>query len=224
MTSDDQVKFNLTPEEVKEVDGWDEPQQFHRFILKFNNYDDPRMRFLSNSYISEFSINGRKYRNVLHYYLSAKAERMGDTETAAAIHASKSPSEWKRLSKSIKDFNEERWSRIKDGIIRWAVKEKFKQNPRIKDLLAKTLPYNLVYATDEDPILGTGFAFEDARNFMPELYKDGNRLGRILEDTREEFRRKAKDNWLEVQCALGYKFDESQAYGTFLSFPVEIFY
>jgi len=96
-----------------------------------------KYRFLSNFFQSKIKFNGKTYKTAEHLYQSLKATNEIDAEK---IRKSPSPSEAKKISRSIKI--RDNWDSIKVGIMFMVIKLKFEQN---KELALKLLNTKNIY-------------------------------------------------------------------------------
>lgn len=87
--------------------------------------------FLSNFYLSPFTIKNREYKTVEHFFQSCKTE---DFEEQEKIRNSKSPSEAKKLGKKVKLRDD--WELVKVTFMYLGLLCKFEQS---KDLAKKLI-------------------------------------------------------------------------------------
>lgn len=133
--------------------------------------------FLSNFYPSSVSYEGKLYPTVEHAYQASKTT---DPNIREFIRKAKDPGEAKRLGQGIAVRND--WEKVKVGIMRCLIKEKF-SNPFLTHRL-----------------LGTG----DAQLVLNNKWNDKfwgvcrgtgeNWLGKILMEVREELRKEMTDD------------------------------
>lgn len=141
----------------------------------FNSKDAEEFRFLSNFYRSPFFIDFMLWDTVEHYYQASKAKNEADR---LKIWRTKTPGEAKKLGKTVEIKDD--WDDLKDGVMLEAVREKFRQNEGLREMLLATDGFELVeFAPWGDTYWGV------------DKDKQGkNRLGKILMHVREEFKRK----------------------------------
>lgn len=142
--------------------------------------------FLSNWFISPFTINDIKYNCVEQYIMSSKAEIFRDKEIKDKIMATKDPRKQKALAKEIEDFDEDVWNEHKIQILYEAVYAKFSQNNELKKLLLETNNSILAEASPYDKVYGIGLSKDDKRAREVEKWKGSNILGNTLMQVRGE--------------------------------------
>lgn len=123
--------------------------------------------FLSNSYASTITFEGKLYPTIEHAYQAAKTL---DNATRDVIKSSRI-AEVKKLGRSIKLRDD--WFEIRLSLMKSLIKEKF-QNPFIKQLLKDTGDKNLINETKNDKFWGVVKG------------KGENWLGRLLQEVRDE--------------------------------------
>jgi ribA/ribD-fused uncharacterized protein len=138
----------------------------------------------SQWYESGFEEDGVFYQTAEHYMMAGKAKLFGDEESFAKVLASSSPSEAKKIGRSVQGFEEEVWLRNRFPLVVQANRLKFSQNPELGDFLAKTGDRILVEASPVDKIWGVGLASDDKNIQNPNLWKGLNLLGFALMKVR----------------------------------------
>jgi len=127
--------------------------------------------FLSNFYQSTIRFEGMLYPTVEHAYQAAKTV---DDKLRKIIRNAATPLEAKKMGRCLQLQND--WPDIKVDIMKVLIKEKF-QNPFLGDLLLKTGVMKLVMNN----------RFND--RFWGVYNGEGdNKIGKILEEVREELR------------------------------------
>jgi N-glycosidase YbiA len=136
--------------------------------------------YLKNGEYGEFSnfsnhpieINGRVYPTVEHFY---QAMKFRDFEYAEKIRRASSPMEAKRLGRTRKLTVRDDWEQNKVDVMRQAIREKFRLNTQLRDILLSTGDEELIEAAPYDEFWGSGRTGEGQ-----------NWLGRILMEVRSE--------------------------------------
>lgn len=82
----------------------------------------------SNWHPCSFTFHEVKFNCVEQFMMYAKAMLFNDHVTAEAILASTSPREQKRLGRSVRGFDEQRWIEAREKIMFVGCREKFRQN------------------------------------------------------------------------------------------------
>lgn len=141
-------------------------------------YDRPSDRvkeehiFLNNFYYSPFTIDGIEYKTVEHYY---QAKKFAGDQFHQIIQTA-TPDEAKKLAHEF-TCNEVEWSQVKDNIMREALEAKFSQHQELRQKLLDTGSSKLIEDSSRDPYWG-GI-----------LEGSKNRLGELLEELRESYRK-----------------------------------
>lgn len=143
---------------------------------------------LSSRVLSPFHFNGILYANLQHYFLHAKALLFKDYHQAALILAALDMGEREVLGSDIRNFDETLWLGRREAIMLDGCREKFIQNRSHRDVLLKTGDTTLVYATEYDPVWGTGIGGQDPRIEAPSQWMGKNLLGYILMQVRGDLR------------------------------------
>jgi len=150
------------------------------------NKFEGRYRFLSNFYPCEIEHQGIKYPSVENFYVAMKVNDQqlingkyytpGDFREMIALV--KNPAEVKKIGSKVKLRSN--WDEKKLEVMNWAVRQKFKNNPELKEMLINT--------SNQDIVEG---------NYWHDVYwgictcdkcgdKGQNHLGKILMEVRDE--------------------------------------
>ena len=124
--------------------------------------------YLSNFYISEFIINGDKYCCSEQYFMKIKQETFDkdNIELANKIMSETKPTIIKKLGRQVKNYDDDKWSKIKYKIMKKALLNKFQQNYIIKELLINTNDKIIVEASPFDKEWGIGLSEINATQFL----------------------------------------------------------
>ena len=131
-------------------------------------YPDKPYAELMNFYYSEIIINNKKYKTVEHYFQACKATNEKDHEK---IRRAPSPRIAKKMGLKVK--LREDWESVKEDIMLTALRAKFTQHSRLREVLLSTGDSKLYEKSPKDMYWG---------------YKGKNRLGILLEQVREEIK------------------------------------
>ena len=169
------------------------------------NKFEGRYRFLSNFYPCEIEHQGIKYPSVENFYVAMKVNDQqlingkyytpGDFREMIALI--KNPSEVKKIGSKVKLRSN--WNEKKLEAMNWAVRQKFKNNQELKEMLLNTLNQELV-----------------EENYWHDVYwgictcgkcgnKGENHLGKILMEVRDELTPRSQRPSLEDQIKDKYK-------------------
>lgn len=127
---------------------------------------------LSNFSRHPFTLDGRRWPTSEHYF---QAQKFAGTEHEELVRQAKSPMDAARLGRDRSRPLRQDWERVKDDVMRRAVRAKFMAHPELIDLLRSTGDAELVEAAPNDHYWGAG--------------ADGtgkNMLGKILMEVRAE--------------------------------------
>jgi len=112
--------------------------------------------YYSNFSKYEITVDGFKFRHNEQYIMYSKAMLFGDLETAKKIMESKTPTEIKRLGRTVKGFVQQTWNENVNKIADTCNYAKFTQHLNLKKLLLETDSAILAEASPSDRIWGIG--------------------------------------------------------------------
>ena len=130
----------------------------------------------SNFHPCSFTWNERKFNCSEQAFMYAKATYFKDDETAIKIMSESDPKKIKKLGRTVKDFNDEEWSKVRYNFMLNINMAKYSQNEDLKNILLSTGNRTIVEDSPFDYIWGIG--------------KDGsgqNLLGKVLMEVRDYF-------------------------------------
>ena len=139
----------------------------------------------SQWWLSEFVVDGIKYKSAEHFMMASKARLFNDEETLKKILNCNKPAEAKKLGREVKNFNEEAWISKRYEIVLQASLNKFSQNNELKEYLIRTSVV-IVEASPVDSIWGIGMAKDHKDIENPEKWKGLNLLGFALMEARDQ--------------------------------------
>jgi len=128
---------------------------------------------LSNFHGAPFTINGKTYPTVEHFFQSQKFP--GDPILQEKIRAAKTPVGAKRMGQVKSEHFRPDWDEVKETVMIEGLRAKFSQNQQLAELLRSTGTAALYEKMPRDSYWGTG--------------PNGcgrNRMGRLLEQVRKE--------------------------------------
>lgn len=141
---------------------------------------------------AEILIAGIKFNHSEGLFMALKAMAFGNPflmRGTVEYIARLGPGEAKRYGRTnIPNFDEAKWSQIREDRMYQAVFQKFKQNPWLKKELLSTGNKMLVEASPYDKVWGIGLAPDDHRALDISQWRGDNLLGKVLMDVRETFR------------------------------------
>lgn len=150
-----------------------------------------RHSVFSNHYHSSFTIKGAKFNNMEQYLAYRKAQLANQDHLASqALHA-KDPAEAKAILNKLKNKCTKEWKEQAPKIAEEGIREKFRQNQYLLDILISTRGFKLGEAS-RDSFWGIGMTLTDPNVLdQAKWLPKGNLLGRTLMKIREEFRSQA---------------------------------
>ena len=140
---------------------------------------------LSQWYPCEFMADGEIYNCTEQFMMAEKARIMGDKAAEEKILTSTEPRGIKALGREVKNFDENKWNRLRMKVVIKGNFHKFMDNKELRKFLLNTGNKILVEASPYDTIWGIGMKEDnpDCRN--PRLWKGDNLLGFALIYVRE---------------------------------------
>lgn len=148
-------------------------------IICFHNPDEEN-GFLSNWYLSDFSINGISFTSMEQYMMYQKAVCFQDENIAEQILATKDVAKIKELGRCVSGYNDQYWNGVRQIIVYEGLFAKFTQNELLKKQLKDTQDAILAECAVKDRIWGIGLSMNDSNRLKPELWKGQNLLGFAL--------------------------------------------
>ena len=152
---------------------------------------------ISNFYVRNFKLdsvmfNGIKhdecmYNSVEQGFHHIKAKHFRDEKTAEMLLSEEDPGKQKQLSKSIANFSNITWDKIKDDVMKCLIMSKFSQHADLKQLLLDTGTKCVLEANHNDQYWSTGLAI-GRDNFDRRKWKGTNKLGLLLDGVKTELR------------------------------------
>jgi ribA/ribD-fused uncharacterized protein len=143
-------------------------------------------------------VNGRDYKDGYRFQditfncaeqamMYCKAECFDDQDIMGQVLKADSSKEQKALGRKIKNFNEEKWGKIKFATVVGINKLKFEQNPELKKILTEDLKnYLIAEASPYDKIWGIGLGADNPKAWDVKTWEGQNLLGKALMKVRDE--------------------------------------
>lgn len=156
-------------------------------MICFHNSDEEN-GYLSNWYLSEFTIDDIAFSSMEQYMMYEKAILFHDQETAKKILQTDNVAEIKALGRIVQNFDDTVWGQSKEEIVYKGVFEKFRQNPELRKRLERTGEEVIAECAVKDKIWGIGLSMKDEDRFCVERWKGQNLLGKILMDVRKDIK------------------------------------
>lgn len=153
-------------------------------VICFHNPEEEN-GYLSNWYLSDFTINGITFSSMEQYMMFQKAVIFHDQEIAKEILANHDPAFIKELGRSVSGYNESYWNGVRSIIIYEGLCAKFLQNADLNQKLKETGDALLAECAVHDVIWGIGLSMKDPDRLNPKKWKGQNLLGYALMMVRD---------------------------------------
>jgi len=139
----------------------------------------------SQWYEAPFVVNGTHYATAEHFMMAGKALLFGDMQAHERIVAATTPSTAKKLGRTVKGFDDARWSAARFDLVVAGNMAKFSQNAAMGEFLKSTGESVIVEASPVDKIWGIGMAATDPDAEDPRRWRGLNLLGFALMEVRQ---------------------------------------
>ena len=153
-------------------------------VVCFHNPDEIN-GYLSNWYLSEFTVDGVKFSSMEQYMMYGKAVCFGDREISEKILQTDNVGKIKALGREVKNYNDTVWNGLRQVVVYDGLLEKFRQNDELKEKLLATNQDILAECAVSDRIWGIGLSMKDEQRFNMYKWKGQNLLGFTLMRVRE---------------------------------------
>ena len=154
-------------------------------IICFHNPDEEN-GYLSNWYLSQFSVDEITFSSMEQYMMYKKAVCFQDYDTAGRILETEDVSQIKKLGRKVSNYDENSWNGVRQIVVYRGLLEKFGQNDELKKLLLETGDSVLAECTVKDRIWGIGLSMTDPDRMDRACWKGQNLLGYALMMVRED--------------------------------------
>ena len=153
-------------------------------MICFHNPDEEN-GYLSNWYLSKFTIDEVNFSSMEQYMMYKKALCFKDMEIANKILATEDVSKIKTLGRLVTNYNENFWNGVRQIIIYNGLLAKFSQNEDLKEKLKATGNAIIAECAVRDKIWGIGLSMKDSKRLDMDQWKGQNLLGYALMMVRE---------------------------------------
>ena len=126
---------------------------------------------------SVFIVDGQRYVSTEQYMMAEKARLFDDRDASRLILKAASPQQFKQLGRTVRNFSEPDWQRVREDIVFKGNLAKFGQNEAMRDMLLGTKDKILAEASSFDRVWGIGLESDDPAAKNPLLWKGLNLLG-----------------------------------------------
>ena len=148
-------------------------------IIGFHNPDE-EYGFLSNWYLSKFTVSGTIYSSMEQYMMHQKALCFHDDDVARQILETDDVSEIKQLGRMISGYDDITWNGVRQIKVYEGLLAKFSQNEELRKMLKETGNTILAECAVKDRIWGIGLSMTDSSRFDKDKWKGQNLLGYSL--------------------------------------------
>ena len=153
-------------------------------IICFHHPDEEN-GYLSNWYLSQFSVDEITFSSMEQYMMYKKAVCFQDYDTAGRILETEDVSQIKKLGRKVSNYDENSWNGVRQIVVYRGLLEKFGQNDELKKLLLETGDSVLAECAVKDRIWGIGLSMTDPDRMDRACWKGQNLLGYALMMVRE---------------------------------------
>lgn len=154
-------------------------------LICFHNPDEEN-GYLSNWYLSSFTIDDITFSSMEQYMMYKKAVEFNDSVIAKEILAEKDVAKIKMLGRRVSNYDETIWNGIRQIIVFKGLIAKFSQNKELKENLKSTGNITIAECSVSDCIWGIGLSMHDDNRFDKSKWKGKNLLGYTLMLVRDQ--------------------------------------
>lgn len=148
--------------------------------------------YLSNWYLSDFSVDEIQYSSMEQYMMYQKALLFQDMEIAKQILNTSNVGKIKALGRSVKNYEDVIWNGMRQIIVYQGLLQKFQQNTELKEKLLATQEHLLAECAVQDKIWGIGLSMKDERRLHLDKWQGQNLLGFSLMRVRSALKQSTK--------------------------------
>lgn len=153
-------------------------------VIGFHNPDE-KYGFLSNWYLSHFTVHGTEFSSMEQYMMYQKAVCFYDEDIASRIIKTDDVAEIKQLGRAVNGYDDHVWNGIRQIVVYEGLMAKFSQNQKLKEQLMDTGGAILAECAVRDRIWGIGLSMTDPDRFDRSKWKGQNLLGYALMMVRD---------------------------------------
>ena len=157
-------------------------------VIGFHNPDE-QYGFLSNWYLSDFTVDGVSFSSMEQYMMYKKAVVFKDKDIASKILKTDDVERIKEYGRQVSNYNDTIWNGMRQIIIYKGLLEKFRQNEKLKKALLDTGDDILAECAVSDKIWGIGLSMKDSNKNDIKAWRGQNLLGFALMLVRDELRK-----------------------------------
>lgn len=154
-------------------------------VICFHNPDEEN-GYLSNWYLSDFTVDDVKFTSMEQYMMYRKALCFHDSDIAAQILEISDVAQIKALGRLVRNYDDHHWNGVRQIVIYEGLKAKFSQNPDLLKMLKDTRDALFAECAVKDRIWGIGLSMTDPDRFDRNKWNGQNLLGYALMMVREQ--------------------------------------
>lgn len=154
-------------------------------VITFHNPDEEN-GYLSNWYLSDFTVGDLKYTSMEQYMMHQKSLLFHDESIAAQILATDDVADIKQLGRKVSGYIDNVWNGLRQIIIFEGLMAKYSQNPELGEKLKATGNAILAEAAVNDRIWGIGLSMKDPKRLEPKQWNGQNLMGYATMLVREK--------------------------------------
>lgn len=154
-------------------------------IICFHNPNEEN-GYLSNWYLSDFSVDGILFSSMEQYMMYQKAVCFCDKEIALQILQTRDVALIKTLGRSVLGYDDNHWNGVRQIVVYKGLVAKFSQNEELKEKLLSTKSALLAECAVRDRIWGIGLSMKDPDRLDKTKWQGQNLLGYTLMMAREQ--------------------------------------
>ena len=154
-------------------------------IVCFHNPDEEN-GYLSNWYLSDFTVDDIKFSSMEQYMMYRKATCFHDDKIAAQILETNDVAKIKALGRLVSGYDDHHWNGVRQVVVYEGLVAKFTQNPQLLQLLKNTKDDILAECAVKDRIWGIGLSMTDSDRLIRAKWKGQNLLGYVLMMVRDK--------------------------------------
>lgn len=160
-------------------------------VICFHNPDEEN-GWLSNWYLSDFTLYGVAYTSMEQYMMYQKALTFNDGDMQERIMATTDASRIKEYGRMVKGYNNTVWNGMRQIIIYEGLYAKYSQNEDLKERLLATGDTMLAECAVNDRIWGNGLSMSDEKRYDMSSWQGENLMGFTTMLVRDKLRREGK--------------------------------
>ena len=154
----------------------------------------PEYNWLSNFFLAPFTLDGKEYPTVEHYFQSQKYITTRPAY-AEEVRAKPTPSQARTAGRNLQVPIRGDWEDVKIELMKTALQAKFEQNPELQDKLCNTEGHVLVHEASWDNYWGTGSTGKGTNllGILLMQIRDMMILQRVHDAERQQLQTKVRD-------------------------------